>query len=110
MAEAFEVSAVLYSGSYVDLARPFDLLISLYAGFVSEHCTCHLRNGGLLLVNSSHGDAAMASIDDRYRLVGVVSSRAGALGHAISSDSLVFSSAEVGDATALKSGVTLRAS
>lgn len=41
----------------------FDLLISLYAGFVSEHCTRYLRIGGHLLVNPSHGDAAMASID-----------------------------------------------
>ncbi len=55
----------------------FDLLISLYAGFVSEHCTEHLRVGGHLLVNSSHGDAAMASIDDRYRLCAVVLSRSG---------------------------------
>lgn len=50
----------------------FDLLISLYAGFVSESCTRYLRVGGLLLVNSSHGDAAMASIDKRYQLAGVV--------------------------------------
>lgn len=52
----------------------FDLLVSLYAGFVSEHCTSHLRMGGTLLVNPSHGDAAMASIDPRYRLTGVVTS------------------------------------
>lgn len=55
----------------------FDLLISLYAGFVSEHCTQHLRVGGTLLVNPSHGDAAMASIDPRYELAGVVTSRNG---------------------------------
>ncbi|MCB0954415.1 MAG: hypothetical protein KDB13_17160, partial [Microthrixaceae bacterium] len=40
--------------------------------FVSEHCTEHLRVGGSLLVNPSHGDAAMASIDPRYELSGVV--------------------------------------
>lgn len=50
----------------------FDLLVSLYAGFISEHCTQHLRVGGTLLVNPSHGDAAMASIDPRYELAGVV--------------------------------------
>ncbi|MEZ5373388.1 MAG: hypothetical protein R2704_11755 [Microthrixaceae bacterium] len=50
----------------------FDLIVSLYAGFISEHCTQYLRIGGHLLVNSSHGDAAMASIDPRYRLAGVV--------------------------------------
>lgn len=55
----------------------FDLLVSLYAGFVSEHCTQHLRVGGSLLVNPSHGDAAMASIDPRYELAGVVVSRNG---------------------------------
>ena len=50
----------------------FDLLISLYAGFVSEHNTDYLRVGGFLMVNSSHGDAAMASIDPRYELAAVV--------------------------------------
>ena len=55
----------------------FDLLISLYAGFVSEACTRHLRVGGRLLVNPSHGDAAMASIDPGYRLQAVVKSRSG---------------------------------
>ena len=55
----------------------FDLLVSLYAGFISEHCTEHLRVGGTLLVNPSHGDVAMASIDPRYELAGVVVSRAG---------------------------------
>ncbi len=56
---------------------PFDLLVSLYAGFVSEHCTQHLEVGGTLLVNPSHGDAAMASIDPRYSLTGVVVSGSG---------------------------------
>ncbi len=55
----------------------FDLLVSLYAGFVSEHCTRHLRIGGTLLVNPSHGDTAMASIDPRYELAGIVTSRHG---------------------------------
>jgi len=54
-----------------------DLLVSLYAGFVSEHCTRYLDIGGHLLVNSSHGDAAMASIDERYRLHAVVEQRDG---------------------------------
>jgi len=55
----------------------FDLLISLYAGFISEHCTRYLRIGGTLLVTPSHGDAALASIDSRYKLSGVVISRNG---------------------------------
>jgi hypothetical protein len=49
-----------------------DLLISLYAGFISEECTRYLKQGGHLLVNSSHGDAALASLDDRYRLAAAV--------------------------------------
>jgi hypothetical protein len=62
----------------LDLPGPsFDLLISLYAGFIAEPCTRYLRPGGWLLVNPSHGDAAIAAIDLRYRLVGVVQSRAG---------------------------------
>ncbi len=51
--------------------QSFDLLVSLYAGFISEHCTNYLRIGGSLLINSSHCDAAMASIDQRYRLITV---------------------------------------
>lgn len=54
--------------------QSFDLLVSLYAGFISEHCTEYLRVGGSLLVNSSHGDAAMASIDPRYQLTAVIKS------------------------------------
>jgi len=47
-------------------------LVSLYAGFVSEYCLDNLSVGGHLLVNPSHGDAALASINDRLRLTGVV--------------------------------------
>lgn len=58
--------------------RSFGLLVSLYAGFVSEHCTRYLRSGGWLLVNSSHGDTAMASIGPEYSLAAVVKARSGA--------------------------------
>lgn len=58
-------------------AETFDILISLYAGFISEHCTEYLRIGGHLVANTSHGDVAMAAIDPRYELAGVVTSRAG---------------------------------
>ncbi len=63
-----------------DLRLPeasFDLLVSLYAGFISEHCARYLRIGGTLLANPSHGDVAMASIDPRFRLAGVILARAG---------------------------------
>lgn len=62
----------------LDLAnQSVDLLVSLYAGFVGEHCTRYLRPGGTLLVNPSHGDAALASIDARYQLAAVVLARSG---------------------------------
>lgn len=53
----------------------FDLLISQYAGFVSQHALAHLRLGGLLLANNSHGDAGMAYLDDRYEFVAAVNKR-----------------------------------
>lgn len=65
-----------YTAPIPEPRQSYDLLVSLYAGFVSEHCTEHLAVGGALLVNPSHGDAAMASIDPRYRLSGVVISAA----------------------------------
>jgi hypothetical protein len=63
-----------------------DLLLSLYAGFVSPPCARYLRLGGTLLVNPSHGDVAMASIDPRFRLVGVVETRDG--GYRVRADDL----------------------
>jgi hypothetical protein len=54
--------------------RSIDLLISLYAGFISEACTRYLAPGGHLLANDSHGDASMASLDRRYELVAAVTS------------------------------------
>lgn len=67
-------------GDYRSLAlQPdcFDLLISLYAGFISEACGQFLRVGGTLLVNSSHGDAALAALNPRFELRAVVTSVGG---------------------------------
>jgi len=50
----------------------FDLLISQYAGFISDVCKSYLRTGGYLLVNNSHGDAGMASIDRDYKFIASV--------------------------------------
>lgn len=62
----------------LDIAdRSVELLISLYAGFISESCTRYLAPGGHLLVNDSHGDASMASLDRGYELAAVVTSRDG---------------------------------
>jgi len=55
-------------------AASFDLLVSRFAGPVSRHCTEYLRVGGMLLANPSHGDVALASIDPRYELAGVIHS------------------------------------
>ena len=50
----------------------FDLLISLYAGFVSEHCATYLRSGGLLIANDSHGDASLANMRAAFTLEAIV--------------------------------------
>jgi len=50
----------------------FDLLISQYAGFVSQCCKKYLKPGGFLVANNSHGDASMASIDNSFELIGVI--------------------------------------
>lgn len=63
-------------------AEGFDLLLSLYAGPVSRHCTGHLRIGGMLLANPSHGDVALASVDPRYELAGAIRAREGGYSHA----------------------------
>lgn len=55
--------------------KDFDLLISQYAGFVSKYCKRYLKIGGILLVNNSHGDASMASIDKDYKFFAVMNLR-----------------------------------
>jgi len=50
----------------------FDILISLYAGFISKYCGKYLRKGGILLANNSHGDAPLAYLDEKFELIGVV--------------------------------------
>lgn len=54
------------------LESQFDLLISQYAGFISDSCKSYLKVGGHLLVNNSHGDAGLASIDNDYELVATI--------------------------------------
>lgn len=53
----------------------FDLLISLYAGPVWEHCRHYLSPEGLFLANTSHGDASLAALDPTLRLVAAVQHR-----------------------------------
>lgn len=56
----------------------FDLVVSMYAGFISVATARYLRPGGLLVTNNSHGDASMASLDAAWILTGVIASRDGA--------------------------------
>ncbi len=49
----------------------FDLLISQYAGFVSQAGKKYLKSGGILVANNSHGDASMTHLDDDYELIAV---------------------------------------
>lgn len=55
-----------------EIEKDHDLLISLYAGFVSKYCKCYVKKKGLLLVNDSHGDATMANLDSDFSLFGVI--------------------------------------
>ena len=55
----------------------FDLLISLYAGPVWEHCQQYLSPQGWFLANTSHGDASLAALDPSLRLVAAVHERDG---------------------------------
>lgn len=52
-----------------------ELLVSQYAGFVSEACKKYLVQGGYLIVNNSHGDAGLAWCDPDFELVAVVNRR-----------------------------------
>lgn len=50
----------------------FDLMISQYAGPISQACKRYLKVGGVLLVNNSHADAGLAHLDKDYELISVV--------------------------------------
>ena len=50
-------------------AASFDLLISLNAGFISQHCGHLLKPGGYFLANNGHYDANRAFVDPRYQLI-----------------------------------------
>jgi hypothetical protein len=61
-----------FSKNFQEANVSFDILISLYAGFISKYCGEYLRKGGILLANNSHGDAPLAYLDKRFELIGVV--------------------------------------
>ena len=64
-----------YTTDFGEPDARFDLLISLYAGFVSQACKRYLRPGGWLVANNSHGDASMASIDPDYLFCAAITGR-----------------------------------
>ena len=61
-----------YRKDFVELKDSSDLLISLYAGFISKYCKDLLKKNGVLLANNSHGDASMAQLDNDFKFFGVV--------------------------------------
>ncbi|MBN2440336.1 MAG: hypothetical protein JXJ04_03295 [Spirochaetales bacterium] len=50
----------------------YDILISLYSGFISKYCKQYLKKNGILLSNNSHGDAPLAFLDNSFRLIAVI--------------------------------------
>ncbi len=65
-----------FSKEIPETQQSFDLLLSFYAGFISEYCTHYLRPQGILVVNNSHGDAPLAYLNPNYQLIGVVNRKA----------------------------------
>ena len=66
-----------YTHPFGERTGSFDLLISQWAGPVTQACRRYLRRGGIALVNDSHGDASLAYLDRCYELVAAVNRRAG---------------------------------
>lgn len=64
-----------YTKCLPECEESFELLISQYAGFISQYCKRYLKISGWLLANNSHGDASMAHLDNDYELVAVVNRR-----------------------------------
>lgn len=66
---------VSYSSEMPEDEQSFDLLISQYAGLVSQACKKYLRINGILIANNSHGDAQLANLDTDYEFIGVINRR-----------------------------------
>ena len=61
-----------YTVSLPLLENTFDLLISLYAGGISQACKAYLKVGGILLSNNHHDDAGEAARSRDFKLVAVM--------------------------------------
>jgi hypothetical protein len=74
-----ESEVIFYGQSYTkSIPEPeysFDLLISQYAGFVSQSCGKFVRKNGYILANNSHGDAGVIYFNPDYALVAVINYR-----------------------------------
>lgn len=64
-----------YANEFKEPEAYFDLLLSQYAGFISQACKKYLKVGGILVANNSHGDASMASLDEDYEFIGAYNRR-----------------------------------
>jgi len=64
-----------FTNSIKEKAESFDLLISLYSGFISKYCKKYLKKSGVLIVNNSHGDASLAYLDKSFKMIGVTKRR-----------------------------------
>jgi len=64
-----------YRNNFDEIINSSDLLISLYAGFISKYCKDILKKNGLLLANNSHGDASMAQLDNDFEFYAVINYR-----------------------------------
>lgn len=65
-----------YNKPFKDLEIEFDMVISQYAGFVGQASKKHLKKGGILVCNNSHGDASMTSLDADFELIAIYNRRA----------------------------------
>jgi len=61
-----------YKNKIDEISDSSDLIISLFAGFISKFCKDLLKKNGVLLANNSHGDASMAYLDDDFIFFGVI--------------------------------------
>jgi hypothetical protein len=61
-----------YNSDFGEEEESFDLLISLYAGSVSQSCKKYVKKDDILLVNNSHGDAGIAYMDKDYDFIAAI--------------------------------------
>lgn len=73
----FTFHAQDYQNEINEPEQSFDLVISQYAGFVSQFGKRYLKIGGLVLANNSHGDASMMRLDKDYQFVAVADQNKG---------------------------------